>query len=537
MKKIDFNIFSYIILFFMNLLSQWWLLVMRGALWDDFSYIELDINVLSHQFMQMGQPSRIFTTSSVWSIPNDGYRIVVFFYFFIMSILFYKILNKIRNITKVDALIISILFIIIPLNTARLNLCTYSYSLALLLFFISFFVLQYYLNNKKILLRIILLILFLLSFTLNSLLFFYGIVLIYIIYNYNNKFEFSIHYIKKCVLILLKYIDFILMPIIFFLVKNICFPTYGNYKLYNNVSFVSILNAFKNSIIGFVPQIILVMSQFFNFIYTNKIRMRYIILIRVFLVTIIFLILFLIQLKYKKVNKNNKQKFIYIKFIIVSLIIFIIGMFPYITVHNNMIISVSGEGSRDSMLLPIGLSIFIYYFCKLIFSNIKLLNISLTIIIILGIVSFNYSYMGYQGQIYWNKSFMEAIKKNKDIENNSTFLVTYNQNWSEDYGTRFYTLNGISKLAFGNQKRFFLTENMLNEKLNFEQLENMKYNNSMGEYNLSNNLIIDGDIYFDCQINRLNVLHLKFLEIFNHSDYEKYFYNNGILYYREHKNK
>lgn len=152
------------------------------------------------------------------------------------------LLIKIDGFSRIEALYLSLLYTVFPINDARVLLATFPYSVGWLSFFIGLYMFVLWWKDKsrkRLLLRIVTLIFFLHSFILNSLLVYYAIVLLYIFcmeYIYNRR-------IMKATARMFKYMDFILLPIVYFVGKQLLFPAYGRYENYNSVTLSKVLSA------------------------------------------------------------------------------------------------------------------------------------------------------------------------------------------------------------------------------------------------------------------------------------------------------
>ncbi len=138
-------------------------------------------------------------------------------------------------------------------------------------FFYSILVLTEYMDGKKTLFlwRIFIWALFFISFYVNSLLLFYSIVLLYIIYKLqeDNHTLISSLLLKRCVM---KYGDFIVLPILFWVIKKKFFAPYGLYQTYNQINFsyvkanllINIINSIKTTLYDPLKQTFLVGAHF-----------------------------------------------------------------------------------------------------------------------------------------------------------------------------------------------------------------------------------------------------------------------------------
>lgn len=225
-----------------NIFSQGLLLIVTGTFWDDWFYYYRDRAGLWKEFMEAGRPSSAYWIEAVWSIPHYGYRWLVFSLFTFTALIFYAIMRSSEMFSSEEALELSILYTVIPVNDARIILCTFSYAVGLTAFLVGVYVLEMYMKdkaNKKFCLRIVALSFFGYSFIIQSLLIFYGAVLSYIFYcEYQSRRKYL-----ETIRTMIKYMDFILLPIFFWVGKQMLFPAYGAFENYNAVTMGAVAKA------------------------------------------------------------------------------------------------------------------------------------------------------------------------------------------------------------------------------------------------------------------------------------------------------
>lgn len=153
---------------------------------------------------------------------------------YFISILSYKILISSKLFKDTEALFITVFSIVFPYYIARFSNCLIHYTLCLLLFYFGFYLVTKYLQAKETKYRIFALLLFFISFSMNSLLVFYAVVLSYIFYFELRENPLSINLIYKK---FISYLDFLLLPIIYFSIKTKFYPASGIYSFgYNKVT-------------------------------------------------------------------------------------------------------------------------------------------------------------------------------------------------------------------------------------------------------------------------------------------------------------
>src|SRR5690606_15478799 len=131
-----------------------------------------------------------------------------------------KILERRRGVWGSYSIVIATIFMIFPLNSARVAGINVPYATCYLAFFLAWYLLK---ERKKVAA-----VLFLFSFNTNSLLVFY-VLLIYV-FNFTNRQGNHVAVTKR---IRQNWI-FIALPFFYFFVKQYFFKPYGFYENYNS---------------------------------------------------------------------------------------------------------------------------------------------------------------------------------------------------------------------------------------------------------------------------------------------------------------
>ena len=307
-------------------------------------------------------------------------KLLIFLAFLFSSYFLYNILKNIKQIDTRSRLVITLFFSLFPVNFTRIFICNLNYTLSYFLFFFGFWFVSLYLNNNKFIYRIVGLILLFISFSANSLLFFYIIILFYIIY-IENAYTLQI-FMNKIV----SYIDFLIIPVIFFVIKNIFFAPLGLYAAgnYNKITLKSILSSFSQIFPAFKMSFIDVFNLSFSFINWNDAVLLLI------LGTILFFWFkrkFIVNNEEKESSKND------IYFFILGIFIFFAAIFPYLIVMKMP--SIYDAESRHQLLVPLGAAFMLYYGFK-IFIKPKYNTFICFFIICLFIITNLNIYLSYQ---------------------------------------------------------------------------------------------------------------------------------------------
>ena len=495
-------------LFLVYLLSQGLMLLLHGTWWDDWEYVFRDKDVLNTVSLQSGRISYAIFIKMVWWLPRNGYLFIVFLLYFTDTLLIYGTLRRIDLFSCEDAFWIAALYIVMPMNDARVMLANIPYCFALVSFWLSFFLFEYWgmyqreKNGVCLLYRGLTLLLFIIAFTMNSILFFYSLFLLYLVYRN-----------KSIVRVLCGYFDFIVLPVAFWLLKGRFFPTYGAYREYNQVTIQSCFNAVR-----LLPHMVwdCLKNTWMNRLPPNHCFLLVIIYIIVTLVWFIF--------KNKKENQSDaplRNRLFYLSMAVFAIIVVAVGLFPYIVIRGNRQIMLSGVSGRDSILVPFGMALLVYYIVMLILGNNPIRKLLYTLVLSLGTVYFTTWYYEYQKDYYIQCGFRVAVEQSNEIRNGVNFIV-YNRNASDIGGDRFYTWSGNAAMAFGEKTRLFV--NGENEIYLFD---NDSFRNNLcilytplKEYNIDSKKV-DGKIYLDNSFSKSDILRLRWLELVDPKKFEE----------------
>ena len=365
-------------------------------------------------------------------------RVLVFLCYLFSGFFLYGILKTIQEISVQERLFLSIFFVLFPVNSAKIALCVSHYAISYFLFFLGFFLLAEYFRKKDVYLRILALALLFVSFmSLQSLLVFYLIVIIYIGYMERA----NVKNVKGFFMRVFKYMDFLVTPLVFWAIKLVFFKPYGAYTGYNAVSWDKLIGAIYK------------LDEAFELAFLAPLRGAYGVIGPNYLVIIIATLL-ISAILYKGWSINREQEGMAdFWFLLFGVFAFVTGVFGYLAVDR---VPVYWDwNSRFQMLVPLGAGFIIVYLGR-IFLTSKARVLLYSLLVVLFIYA-NYTvYMKFQQDWFKQLSIVENLKKEEIMKNNTTFLFTdrapkFNAN---DRQYRFYEYTGLMKLAFGNETRF-----------------------------------------------------------------------------------
>lgn len=525
-KRFDGIKKSILIISLVYIASQSMLLIISGRWWDDWCFYNQRTEDLIKIAMESGRPSFFFLIKFAKLFSEDAYRILIFIMFYFGALFFYGILRRVLRLTHTTCCIICCLYIIIPANDARIMLSVFSYSIGNFFFLFGFYILTFVIEKekgkKKIVWRLVDLILFWCSYVLNSNLVLYAIPLLYILIHEGT--------LQKAA----KYIDYLFLPIVFYLIRKKIFVPYGGYKGYNQISVVGIMNAMVKTI----PADIIVMM-----------RVAYNLIGYCFIPLLIVILLFLL-LNRKKIYKiildifSKKNVLIEDKstdivdtiisrkgtiLFLIGCIVLSAGLFPYIVVRGTYNISITGLEGRDGMLVPLGASLIIYILVKFMLNR-EITVYIYALIIMCGVIHFNVWYLAYQSDYYRQLGFQYQLAEHEELRQSKNIVYLSNDNGRLN-GMPFYALNANAEMVYGDQTRFIMAGF---ESAYLLQDDNLYYFVESGNYHMmdydTTYKTIDAVIEYSNTISTVDTLKLKAYEIFRPEKFEKWIHTNSDLY-------
>lgn len=491
-------------------IAHWGLLIVSGYWWDDAIIRIRDIASLQELYRQTG-----FVFGDLFAIImiscKYNYRCIVFVLGLITSILIYLVARESEVFDESASFWVGAFFNLIPINDARVTYICFPYTISLFLFSLSFFQTIIWKKGMLVnvrLVRIISLILLLLSYTTGSILVMTSIIIVWLLFydirqNVNCKSVKSI--LDKVPKILFSNIDYVLLPIVYWVIKSLFFQAYGPYKGYNTISrsglFLSLVNLpleVMASIKHILDSYMLIISKSGKFVL-------------VILVTSFVIGIFIYFQKEDEQNMDNMMH-VFGQLIIGFMLVFL-GVFPYVAVGRSGGLYNTGVVGRDSLLIGFGGAICIYCLGKIFFKEWFRYTIYV-LLMILGIIHFNYWYANYQKEWYKNLEFQDAVASVSDLKTENTFWVV-NQYETPCGSSSFYYRNVSAYEVDGNQSRMFSTMRFLAD--DFQEAYLHYY--GMDDYDNSDRSIDGIIILNDNKMSIVDLIKLKGIEI---KDYDKF---------------
>lgn len=469
-----------IIIILTSFLCSFFFIINSGLFWDDWTLYNAPSESINKMFKMSGIPIfGYFHNSILWiAEPILIYKLLAFVSYFIIFILFIRCLLKLDFLTSRDAYLIGIIAISLPFNFVKHILIILPYGISLLLFFIALYLVIHGLINKWYF-RILSLTLFLISFTTNSLLVFYLIVPIFIIYQIFKEKR-SIRINKIVFIENFRYLDFYLLQVLFWVLNKTLFPVTGIYasRNYNAITLGGIIKLPLTFMEALDRSFFELFGLFtiFEFI------------ISLFLFIIVLVLIRLIPGLNSNKGFNGPKESVYSgkKLILLGLLLVFLAILPYALV--NKIPAFNDYESRNQLLLPFGTAILIYYLIKKLIKERFQIVFTLFIVSMFISITISLQYLMLFDH-YKQVAIINELKENpKLIESYKTLIVVDESTKYFEERKVYYAFTGLYKRATGKQDKLLILQSDFdrigiegfNERMQLKEALNLK------DYTLSN---------------------------------------------------
>lgn len=397
------------------------LFISNAVFWDDWVVFGNTSEVIFDTFAQAGAMFNwsAYLHSAMLGLGLWTYKLSTFVLMFSVGLLLNSILARYEVLPRELRFTVVLLFLVLPFNLARVALIDFPYTLCYFLFFWA-----WYLMDRQ---RLVALLLFFLSFNTNSLLVFYALPIIDMVYRgggFNSIGSFIRAVYKKS--------DFLFIPFVYFVIKLEFFAPYGRYKGYNeNPSISKISPAFHAQI-----------SDITNF---N---------VNLMLVVVLAVGMFIL-LKLRDSGKLVCPKpplILLATLLVLGVVSLFLAGVPYWSIGK--VPSFYEWNSRHQLLFPLGGALTLTALLFLFGQSVRMIVLS---VIIAASLSFGIEKY-YSFFIDWNKQreLINVMAGNLTMENSDLIVFVDRTKDLNAFhrNPRFYEWNGLMERAFGDQKRF-----------------------------------------------------------------------------------
>lgn len=418
-----------------------------GIFWDDWTIFNIGSRWVAKQFGSVGIPLFGSFFNGVFAVSKGAlaFRFLTFFAYLIAALLLNGILKHVREIDPASRFLLVAFFALFPVNSARIAVVTTPYAICYVLFFFAFWLTAGYLSSRNIAYRLLAIPVFLLSFLTNSLLVFYVIILLYIAYVEWPNLGSPRAFVRRAV----AYADFILLPVVFWIVRVSWLSPTGLYARYNAFTSVGLLGLPLSIPTAFVTSFVDVMNGAAGLLLTN-----------LFVVLVGAAILYVVLSERITPTEAGPSD---ARLLALGGAAFVAAVFPYVAVDKMP--TMFNWLSRHQLLVPLGASILLYYGLRLLLTRLgapPTAQLFVFSVIIAAFVAYNaQTYVSYQTDWFKQGSLIRNFQHSWQMKRGTTFVFedhtlplnaaqrTYN----------FYEYTGLMKYAFGNEKRFGINAN------------------------------------------------------------------------------
>lgn len=389
------------------------LLIPNAIYWDDWTLYRVESGVILDTFRQAGSMFNLtgYLHVGMLGLGAWSYKVFTFLLMFGSGLLLDQILKRIKSIDAETRFFIVLLFLILPFNLARVTLIVFPAVVCYFLFFAAWLLMDRY--------RVVALVLFFLSFNVNSLLVFYAVPMFDLLYRGGHLLN-----VKSALMFGIRRIDFMLVPFIYFFIKQKFYVPTGPYEGYYKCC-------------NFNDLIISPKAQFNDFL-SLKVSIG---------VSLVFAILAFLFVK-DRLLITTRSSYLSLKLLFFGLLLFVLGAFPYWLL--GFVPTFQTFSSRHQLLLPLGTSFAMVGFLSLGNQRLSIGVISAVIgaSLALNVTSYVAFFRDWQKQ----QQIIQFYSKSDAIKQAGLIIVEDNDTSARSYS--FYEMNGQLEMAFGNERHF-----------------------------------------------------------------------------------
>ncbi len=493
-------------------MAHGFLLIASGRWWDDWAFYDVPKETVWTLSSQTGRPSMYYIMRFVELMPVPVYRILTFVMFWFCMMFLYHILKNWLALRDDSCFWICAIYSIVPANDTRIINGAFPYTFGLFFFMAGLYYLSVLLQKDKIhiLCRTGNYVLFLLSFVLNSNLCFYSIALLMILMR------------KKSIVKMLGFLDYILLPVLFYVLKCRLFPVWGEYENYNIVSVEKMIGSLAYLPIANLHVLRDLLTNFWNVEIWMKLSI------------IALLVIASLVINNGFIRKHIDSAYIYSigepettkklgGVVLLGIIVLSAGIFPYIVVRYSYEahdIRTTGLNGRDAILVAFGVALILYgLICLLV--NVKVRVYCFLLMIVCGIVFFNSWYLSYQQNWYEQTGFRYQLGQHDELKSAVNILCLTNP-IGNIYIKNFHQLNGNAEIVYGDTNRFIMGDKDWCTSIKDDGIMEKLKNNPiyhMSGYDL-NHKTLDAIVYYGMDINLQEVMKMKLYELIGSSRFD-----------------
>jgi hypothetical protein len=420
------------------------LLLNGGLFWDDWTLFHVPIADQMRAFSQSGYPTFSYTLKLLWSLPHSVvlFRLATYACGAAAIHFSYRILRDVPAVGQQTRFWTLLFCAVAPLMTARVALVGLLYVLHYFLFVFGFWLLACYFRRRHWATRLASLFLFTLSFFVPSLLVYYGIVPIFILY---KSFESGQpRDVKASMALLIRFADFCAIPVVFWLLRGRLLDPQYPYDTYNLVTVAKLVGSPINTLTGVV-----VFGKEF---------------VRELVVTAVAAPLACLGTwaivgfaAARRSTAEDPPGALRVG-LVLGIVLLVLGLYPYAVLGN--LPSFSDWSSRHQLLLPLGLSLILCCGLQIVFALTRLprrigYGVLCGVAALLLLTTIRYQ-IEFHRDWFKQRAMISQFAQSREMRDHTSFvIVDETPMWNARARRyRFYEYTGMMKLAFGDETRF-----------------------------------------------------------------------------------
>jgi hypothetical protein len=301
--------------------------------------------------------------------------------------------------------------------------------------------------------------------------------------------------------------DFVLLPVLFYVLNKSLFPVYGAYSDYNTVTRQGLKRAFLS-----IPKMVTdTLLSILTRLFVGHTWWR----TALFFAVLALIIEYFVKKKYAKKEYSKKESpAAHAVLFTFGLIAFAAGLFPYAVVRQTTDLYHVGIESRDLILTGLGIALMLYG-C----AGRRIRTAVIVFWCITGFFHFNDMYLNYQKEWYRQLSFQRQIA-DLDLVPNGNYIVICDQE-SEIKDRRYYTWSGNASAATGRRDLFLMSGKKDTDRLgDREKMQSILTHFPMFRDYQYDHDSIDGRLLFSADLTCHDTIRLKIDEMFDRRAFE-----------------
>jgi len=357
--------------------------------------------------------------SIIYSGPGGIFlgRVIIFLAYIIAGLIAYRIVYRIDELTDIDRTLLVGIFVLFPVNHARIELLSVIYALSYVCFYAGWLLLCEYVGKRRLIVKYVALALFFISFFTESLLVLYLMPVLHVMYLV-RPWPASIASWLRTVR---HWADMLVLPMVFWLVRWLYFAPSGRYDGYNDPSLWSLLLSPIRSLMGLEESLWQPLRDGLIVALEDPWRVAVLVALGVFL--------------YR--NRSSRLDAVACaRWLVIGLMAFMLALMPYYAVNRSVF---TGFGTRFQLLVPLGASIIIYFGTRLLLTKSGSSDSFAKYVIILLLGAFSVanleSMLTFQEKYIKREALGYALAENETVRQSKTLALVDNGYY---YNTRPY---------------------------------------------------------------------------------------------------